>query len=53
MQAHQYPEMLDLIFAKNIPLEQMIGERMDLSAGATALMEMNQFKNTGVMVIHP
>ena len=53
MQAHQYPEMLDLIFAKNIPLEQMIGERMNLSAGATALMEMNQFKNTGVMVINP
>jgi len=53
MQAHQYPEMLALIFAKNIPLEQMIGERMDLAKGAKALMEMNQFKNTGVMVINP
>ncbi|MFK7981974.1 MAG: zinc-dependent alcohol dehydrogenase family protein [Saprospiraceae bacterium] len=53
MQAHQYPEMLDLIFAKNIPLEQMIGRRMGLKEGAKALMEMNQFKNTGVMVINP
>ena len=53
MQAHQYPEMLDLIFAKNIPLEKMIGQRMDLASGAKALMEMNQFKNKGVMVINP
>jgi len=51
MQAHQYPEMLDLIFAKNIPLEQMIGQRMDLEQGAKALMEMDSFKNVGVMVI--
>ncbi len=53
MQAHQYPAMLDLIFTKNIPLEKMIGQRMDLASGAKALMEMNQFKNTGVMVINP
>jgi len=53
MQAHQYPAMMDLILAKNIPLEQMIGERMGLAKGATALMDMNQFKNTGVMVINP
>ena len=52
MQAHQYPEMLDLIFAKNIPLEQMIGQRMNLESGAKALMEMNEFKNIGVMVIN-
>ena len=53
MQAHQYPAMLDLIFAKNIPLDKMIGRRMDLEEGAKALTEMNQFKNTGVMVIQP
>ncbi len=51
MQAHQYPAMLDLIFAKNIPLEQMIGQRMNLEEGAQALMEMGNFKNVGVMVI--
>lgn len=51
MQAHQYPEMLDLIFSKNIPLEKMIGERMNLEKGAKALMEMGNFKNVGVMVI--
>lgn len=53
MQAHQYPAMLDLIFAKNIPLDKMIGQRMDLENGAKALMEMNQFNSTGVMVINP
>jgi len=53
MQAHQYPAMLDLIFTKNIPLEKMIGQHMDLASGAKALMAMNQFKNTGVMVINP
>lgn len=53
MQAHQYPAMLDLIFQQNIPLEKMIGQRMDLANGAKALMEMNSFKNTGVMVINP
>lgn len=53
MQAHQYPAMLDLIFAKNIPLEKMLGQRLDLASGAQALMEMNQFKGTGVMVINP
>ncbi len=52
MQAHQYPAMLDLIFAKNIPLEQMIGERMNLEKGAVALMKMGSFSNTGVMVIN-
>ena len=53
MQAHQYPAMLDLIFAKNIPLEKMLGQRLDLASGTQALMEMNQFNNTGLMVINP
>ena len=53
MQAHQYPAMLDLIFTKKIPLEKMIGQRMNLADGAQALMNMNQFKNTGVMIINP
>lgn len=52
MQAHQYPAMLDLILAKKIPLKRMIGQELDLAAGAAALMEMNAFKNTGVMVIN-
>ncbi len=53
MQAHQYPAMLDFIFAKNIPLEKMLGQRLDLVSGTQALMEMNQFNNTGVMIINP
>lgn len=52
MQAHQYPAMLDLIFSKNVPLGKMVGERMNLEKGAKALMEMGNFKNTGVMVIN-
>ena len=51
MQAHQYPAMLDLVFAKNIPLQRMIGERLGLEEGATALMEMDAFRNVGVMVV--
>lgn len=53
MQAHQYPAMLDLIFTKKIPLEKMIGQRMNLTEGVQALMTMNQFKNTGIMIIDP
>lgn len=51
MQAHQYPVMMDLILSKKIPLEKLIGNRMNLTLGAKALMEMGSFKNTGVMVI--
>lgn len=51
MQAHQYPEMLALILAKHVPLDSMIGQRMNLAEGAAALMEMGSFKNIGVMVI--
>ena len=51
MQAHRYPEMLDLIYSRNIPLEKMIGQRMTLEDGAKALMEMDRFKNIGIMVI--
>ena len=52
MQAHQYPEMMELIFAKNIPLEKMIGQRMDLERGVKALMEMGDFQQVGVMVVN-
>lgn len=52
MQAHQYPKMMELIFAKNIPLEKMIGRRMNLEEGAKALMEMGNFKAVGVMVVN-
>jgi len=51
MQAHQYPAMLALIQGQKIPLEQMIGEKMDLTKGAKALMQMGNFRNIGVMVI--
>ena len=51
MQAHQYREMMDLILSKQIPLDKLIGQRMNLKQGAAALMEMDSFKNIGVMII--
>ena len=52
MQAHKYPEMLDLINRKKIPLEKMIGERMTLDEGAIALTKMGSFSSTGISIIN-
>lgn len=51
MQAHQYPAMMELILSGRLPIEKMIGQTMNLEDGAKALMEMDSFKNVGVMVI--
>ena len=52
MQAHQYPEMLNLLFSKNVPLDKMIGQQLNLQQGVQALMNMNSFSNVGTMVIN-
>ena len=52
MQAHQYSEMFGLIAARKIPLNRMIGKQLNLREGAKALMEMDTFGHTGVMVIN-
>jgi len=51
MQAHQYPEMFQLIEDQEIPLDKMIGQSLSLKEGAKVLMKMGEFPNLGVMVI--
>ena len=52
MQAHKYPEMLDLISRKKIPLEKMIGERITLEEGSKTLTRMGTFTGTGISIIN-
>lgn len=52
MQAHQYPEMLNLITSGKLPIKKLLGKTLNLEEGTKALMQMNEFKETGVMVIN-
>lgn len=52
MQAHVYPEMLDLVKAGQLAPEKLIGELVSLEQGAQLLTKMNEFKNQGVTVIN-
>lgn len=52
MQAHIYPEMLDLIKTGQLAPEKLIGELVSLEQGAQLLPKMNEFKNQGVTVIN-
>ena len=51
MQAHQYPEMLQLIHTAQIPIEKMIDRRIRLTEVPEALMNMNNFSSKGIMVM--
>ena len=51
MQAHQYPEMFQLIQQQKIPIDLMIGNRITLDEVPMALMNMNTFQNEGIMVM--
>ncbi len=51
MQAHQYPPMLEMIKNGKLQPQKMIGKKVSLEAGVMELMDMDNFKNTGVTVI--
>lgn len=51
MQAHVYPEMLELITSGKIMPGQLLGRTISLSEAGRALMTMDQFPDTGVTVI--
>jgi len=51
MQAHKYPEMLDMILAGRLQPNRLIEKTVSLKEGTDALMTMNQFKAKGVWVI--
>lgn len=52
MQAHVYPEMLELIKSGTLSPEKLIGELVTLEQGAALLTKMNEFKSHGVTVIN-
>ncbi len=52
MQAHVYPEMLDMIKDGNLAPEKLIGQLVSLDQGVELLPKMNEFKNHGVTVIN-
>lgn len=52
MQAHAYPEMMDMIKSGKLEPQKLIGELISLDQGASLLPEMNKFKGIGVRVIN-
>ena len=51
MQAHRYPEMLEMILNEKLQPKKLIGRTVDLEEGAEILTQMNSFPSNGVMVI--
>jgi alcohol dehydrogenase len=51
MQAHAYPEMMQLILENKIAPEQLIGRRISLEAAVEALMRMDSFEEKGMAMI--
>jgi alcohol dehydrogenase len=51
MQGHAYPEMLQLILDHKLAPEQLIGRRITLEAAAEALVRMDTFEETGMLII--
>ncbi|WP_417804341.1 zinc-dependent alcohol dehydrogenase family protein [Thalassospira lucentensis] len=51
MQAFRYQDMLDMIMTGKLAPQKLIGDRVTLPEGATALMNMDSFTSTGVTVI--
>jgi alcohol dehydrogenase len=51
MQGHAYPEMLQLILDHKLAPEKLIGKRISLEAAAEALVRMDTFEETGMLII--
>ncbi|WP_332914229.1 zinc-binding dehydrogenase [Algoriphagus boritolerans] len=51
MQAHAYPEMMQLIFSGKINPEKLIGRRIPLEDAADALIAMDSFQENGMVMI--
>lgn len=52
MQAHKYPEMLDLICSGKLKPEKLIRKTISLKEATQILPKMNTFNHQGVMVIN-
>lgn len=51
MQAHKYPEMLEMIKQGKLRPQALIGKTISLEESLTELVNMNSFNSTGVTVI--
>jgi alcohol dehydrogenase len=51
MQAHAYPDLLDLIAAGKLPLEKLIGQRISLDDAGAALASLDSSPGKGITVI--
>ncbi len=51
MQAHRYPEMLELIRNGKLQPQKLIGKTVSLEESVSELTDMNSFSGTGVTVI--
>lgn len=51
MQAHRYPEMLEMVRTGRLQPNRLIGGTISLEQGARELTEMNAFQGTGMTVI--
>jgi len=51
MQAHRYPQMLEMVTSGSLHPEQLVGRTISLDQAAEALVNMDRFAETGVAVI--
>ena len=51
MQAYKYAEMLEMIAARKLSPEKLIGKTVSLEESVRALIEMNNFRGVGLTVI--
>jgi threonine dehydrogenase-like Zn-dependent dehydrogenase len=51
MQAHAYPEILDIIGAGKLPLGKLIGRRITLDDAGAALAGLDSAPGKGITVI--
>lgn len=51
MQAHRYPQMMEMVSAGRLQPEKLVGRRIGLNEAAEALVRMDRFDETGVTVI--
>jgi alcohol dehydrogenase len=51
MQAHRYPEMLEMISAGRLAPEKLIGRTIRLEESIDALTSMSEFATRGVTII--
>lgn len=52
MQAHAYPEMMEMIRTEKLQPAKLIGKLISLEEGAALLPKMNEFQGVGVQIIN-